>query len=303
MRYRNLRAMGERLPGRTLVMALACLCVEIGFVVWLLQAGHFPTLDGPALLNVANVAVAASIAVMEVLRLVNVVSLAIASITIRNPVPVAPQPGLRVAFATTIVPSKEPIEVVRRTLKAACAVTYDGALDVSLLDEGDDPAVKRMCRELGVRHFSRRGIEKYNQPQGAFRARSKHGNYNAWLEAHGDEYDILASVDPDHVPVAAYLQRVLGYFRDPDVAYAVGPQNYANCDNFVTAAAESQQFPFHAIIQRAANRADCAMLVGTNNALRVSALKAIGGLRDSVTEDMATGLAFHASRNPATGQR
>jgi cellulose synthase/poly-beta-1,6-N-acetylglucosamine synthase-like glycosyltransferase len=45
------------------------------------------------------------------------------------------------------------------------------------------------------------------------------------------------------------------------------------------------------------------MLVGTNNAMRVSALQEIGGLRDSVTEDLATGLQLHTRRNPATGQR
>src|SRR3712207_8521356 len=45
------------------------------------------------------------------------------------------------------------------------------------------------------------------------------------------------------------------------------------------------------------------MLVGTNNAVRIAALKAIGGLQDSITEDMATSLAMHAVKNPATGRR
>jgi cellulose synthase/poly-beta-1,6-N-acetylglucosamine synthase-like glycosyltransferase len=45
------------------------------------------------------------------------------------------------------------------------------------------------------------------------------------------------------------------------------------------------------------------MLVGTNNAVRISALKRIGGLQDSITEDMATSLAFHGARNPETGRR
>jgi len=287
---------------RTFLLTGLTLCFEIGFVVWLLGSQHFPHLYGPTALRVANVAVAASIALMEVLRLINVVSLAIASISARNPVPVVAPGDLRVAFATTIVPDKEPLEVVRRTLRKAKQIRYDGTVDVWLLDEGDDPAVKRMCAEYGVKHFSRKGVERWNQPKGAFKARSKHGNYNAWIDAHGEGYDVIASVDPDHAPTENYLERVLGYFRDPNIAYVVGPQNYANGDNFVTAAAESQQFPFHAIVQRAANRAGCAMLVGTNNALRISALNSIGGLRDSVTEDMATGLYFHTSRNPETGK-
>lgn len=286
---------------RTFGLTAISLLFEVGFVIWLLQVRHFPHLYGPLGLRVANVIVAGSIALMEVLRLINVVSLAIASVTARNPVPVEPQPGLRVAFATTIVPSKEPLEVVRHTLHRALEIEYDGTVDVWLLDEGDDPAVRQMCSEYGVHHFTRKHIARYNEPKGRFKARSKHGNYNAWVDAHGGDYDIVASVDPDHVPTQNFLERMLGYFRDPDVAYVVAPQNYANCDNFVTAAAESQQFPFHAIIQRAANRAGCSMLVGTNNAIRISALDSVGGLRDSVTEDMATGLSFHTSRNPSTG--
>jgi cellulose synthase/poly-beta-1,6-N-acetylglucosamine synthase-like glycosyltransferase len=45
------------------------------------------------------------------------------------------------------------------------------------------------------------------------------------------------------------------------------------------------------------------MLVGTNNAIRIDALHAIGGWSDSVTKDMATGLKLHARLNPATGRR
>jgi len=301
--YRSLLGQERRHPLRTFLITGLCMLVEIAFVVWLLQPGHFPQLNGQPLLNVANVFVVASIGLMEVLRMINVISLGLASLAVRNPVPVRAQPGLRVAFATTIVPSKEPLQVVRRTLEAARAMRYEGTLHVWLLDEGDDPSVKRVCAELGVRHFTRKHVEEWNRPSGPYKARSKHGNYNAWLAAHGDEYDVLASVDPDHVPMPNFLERLLGYFRDPDVAYVVGPQNYANCDNFVTMAAESQQFPFHSVIQRAANLYGCAMLVGTNNALRISALKAIGGLRDSVTEDMATGFQFHTRRNQATGRR
>ena len=303
VRYAKPLWLDSRLNARTFLLTGLSLTFEVGFVFWLLRARHFPHLYGPMALRVANVVVASSIAVVEVLRLINVVSLAIASVTARNPVPVVPPNDLRVAFATTIVPDKEPLDLVRATLRKAKAIRYAGHVDVWLLDEGNDPDVKRMCTKYGVRHFSRWGVERWNQPKGAFKARSKHGNYNSWVDAHGGDYDVLASVDPDHAPTENYLERMLGYFRDPDVAYVVAPQNYANGNRFVTAAAESQQFPFHAIIQRAANRAGCSMLVGTNNAIRISALKSIGGLRDSVTEDMATGLYFHTSRNSDTGRR
>jgi cellulose synthase/poly-beta-1,6-N-acetylglucosamine synthase-like glycosyltransferase len=303
VRYRSLLKKERRHPLRAFLITALCVSVEIGFVVWLLQPSHFPTLDGKPLLNIANVFVVVSIGLMEILRMINVISLGLASLAVRNPVPVRPESGLRVAFATTIVPNKEPLQVVRRTLEAAKAMRYDGTLHVWLLDEDDDPSVKRVCAELGVRHFTRKDVDAWNQPAGPYKAKSKHGNYNSWLAAHGGEYDVLACVDPDHVPMPNFIERMLGYFRDPDVAYVVAPQNYANCDNFVTMGAESQQFPFHSVIQRAANLHDCPMLVGTNNALRISALQAIGGLRDSVTEDMATGLRFHTRKNAQSGKR
>jgi cellulose synthase/poly-beta-1,6-N-acetylglucosamine synthase-like glycosyltransferase len=232
-----------------------------------------------------------------------VATLCRATLLARDPVPVQAQPGQRVAFLTTIVPSKEPLELVRPTLEAALQIDYAGVLDVWLLDEGDDDAVKRMCAELGVRHFTRAGLPRWNQPSGPFKANSKHGNYNAWLDAYDDQYDFFLGVDPDHVPMPNFAQRFLGYFRDPDVAFVVGPQVYGNYDNFVVRAAESQQFLFHSLLQRAGNRSRTPMLVGTNNAVRIEALRQIGGFQDSITEDMATSLALHGSRNDATGRR
>ncbi|RZT87868.1 cellulose synthase/poly-beta-1,6-N-acetylglucosamine synthase-like glycosyltransferase [Pseudonocardia sediminis] len=304
VRYRNLHEGQER---RQWVKTLAIIGANIGFellfVLWLLQPGHHPDADERWWIQAANVFVIGSIALVEGLRLINVFSLSLASVIARDPVPVRPDPTLRVAFLTTIVPGKEPIEMVRATLEAAKRIRHAGTFDVWLLDEGDDDEVRAMCGEVGVRHFTRKGVEVYNQPQGFFKAKTKHGNYNAWVHAEGHHYDVFLSVDPDHVPLPNYAERMLGYFRDPDVAFVVGPQCYANCDNFVTKAAESQQFPFHSLIQRAANAYGIPMLVGTNNAIRIDALGTVGGLHDSITEDMATGLAVHARRNPWTGAR
>ncbi|GAA4590339.1 cellulose synthase/poly-beta-1,6-N-acetylglucosamine synthase-like glycosyltransferase [Actinoplanes octamycinicus] len=307
VQFRNQRKLdGRWRHAKALLIALLNVCFEIVFFAWLLRPDHIgATYAGPVAeaARIANLAVIVFIAVVELLRLVNVISLSLASIAARDPIPVVPDPGVRVAFLTTIVPSKEPIAVVADTLRAATRIRHDGVFDIWLLDEGDDPAVKAVCAELGVRHFTRRGVERYNQEAGAFRAKTKHGNYNAWIDAHGARYDVLLSVDPDHVPLANFAERILGYFRDPDVAYAVGPQCYKNSEQFVTRAAESQQFPFHSVIQRAANLYGTPMLVGTNNAIRIDALRSIGGLSDSITEDMATGLSLHTSRNPATGNR
>ncbi|GIF12410.1 glycosyltransferase family 2 protein [Actinoplanes teichomyceticus] len=295
--------MTPRRPIRTLLITLFAFAFESTFLGWLIAAIEVPDQRLHPVLFVATTFMLVATTAIELFRLVNVVTLSLATLWARDPRPVVPDTGTRVAFLTTIVPGKEPIEMVEKTLRAARRIRYAGHYQVWLLDEGDDPLVKLMCKRLGVRHFSRRGRAEYNQPAGAFKARTKHGNYNAWLDAHGDEYDVFVSVDPDHVPLPNFCERLLGYFRDPDVAFVVGPQIYGNYDNLITRWAESQQYLFHSLLQRAGNRRGIAMLVGTNNAVRIAALKSIGGLQDSITEDMATSLAVHAARNPATGRR
>ncbi|MGY1693587.1 glycosyltransferase family 2 protein [Geodermatophilus sp. SYSU D00814] len=287
---------------RARLLVLGAFGFELGFLVWLLLPSHHAQYVGDWRSVLAYVLLG-SVAVIGLLQMVNVITLALATLNARDPVPMTPLAGQRVAFITTIVPGKEPLEMVRATLEAACRMHYDGRLDVWLLDEGDDAAVRTMCTELGVRHFTRKGIERWNQPTGGFKARTKHGNYNAWLDAHGDDYDLWVSVDTDHVPHANMVERLVGYFRDPDVAFVVGPQVYGNYDNVVTKGAESQQYMFHSVLQRAGNRLASAMFVGTNNAVRITALRAIGGLQDSITEDAATSLVWHSSRNPETGAR
>jgi cellulose synthase/poly-beta-1,6-N-acetylglucosamine synthase-like glycosyltransferase len=298
VRFRPVTRGGAR--ARAWLLVTAALLFEGLFLVFLLRPANHPesTGDWQSFLAMALIG---SIAIIEGLRLVNVFTLAVATLNARDPIPLTPLTGQRIAFITTIVPSKEPIEMVRRTLEAAVAVRYEGTLDVWLLDEGDDPAVRAMCAELGVRHFSRAGVSEWNQPTGRHKAKTKHGNYNAWLDAHGDDYDFWVSVDTDHVPLPNMVERLMGYFHDPDVAFVVGPQVYGNYDNFVTRAAESQQYLFHSVLQRAANRFTTAMFVGTNNAVRLSSLRAIGGLQDSITEDAATSVVWHASTNPETG--
>jgi cellulose synthase/poly-beta-1,6-N-acetylglucosamine synthase-like glycosyltransferase len=290
-RARRLRAYG--------LVALAFV-FEITFLVWLLKPSHYPVNDGTWRYWL-SMSMVVSIGIIEGLRLVNVGTLAIATLNARDPEPVPEQSGTRVAFLTTIVPETEPLEMAQKTLEAAMKVRHDGQICVWLLDEGNDPDVKAMCARLGVHHFTRKGRPEYNQESGPFKAKTKHGNYNAWLDTHGDDYEFWVSVDTDHVPHPNFAERLLGYFRDPDVAFVVGPQVYGNYDNIITKAAESQQYLFHGVIQRAGNRFGTAMFVGTNNAVRIGALQQIGGLADSITEDAATSITWHSTKNPETG--
>ncbi|MBB2944437.1 cellulose synthase/poly-beta-1,6-N-acetylglucosamine synthase-like glycosyltransferase [Actinoplanes lutulentus] len=294
----RLKPLSQRRPVRTVLIATFAFAFESTFFGWLISSMELPEKQ-----KAITAVMIAMTALIELFRLVNVVTLCLATLRARDPVPVPPDEDLRVAFLTTIVPGKEPLEMVEQTLRAARAIRHPGRYDVWLLDEGNDPDVKAMCRDVGARHFSRKGVARWNTEAGGFKAKTKHGNYNAWIDQHGSRYDAFVSVDPDHVPLPNFCERLLGYFRDPDVAFVIGPQIYGNYDNVITRWAESQQYLFHSLLQRAGNRLGIPMLVGTNNAVRIEALRSIGGLQDSITEDMATSLVVHSTKNPATGNR
>lgn len=287
---------------KALFLILTNVGFELGFLIWLFLPGHVKFFDDELWLNVGILAIAGGILIVEGLRMFNMLTLCLATLVARNPIPVRPRGFERVAFTTTIVPGKEPFSIVQKTLEAAKEIHYDGKLDVWLLDEGNDLGIKRACWQMGVKHFSRRGKAKWNTPSGAFKAKTKHGNHNAWLAAHGKKYDLVVSVDPDHVPLPNFADRMLGYFRDPNIAFVVGPQVYGNYDNLVTKGAESQSYLFQAAIQRAGNAYGSPMFVGTNHAYRVKAWEQIGGFQDSITEDMLTSMVIHSNKNPETGE-
>jgi cellulose synthase/poly-beta-1,6-N-acetylglucosamine synthase-like glycosyltransferase len=299
----------ERVMTRLIALLLAA--VDVRFIYWLVIQSHRPHLgvwlwswtvhaaatDAYILLLVG---MALGSIVMQLFLLMNVLTVSRACLAARDPIPVEPDTTLRVAFLTTIVPGKEPIEMAERTLAAAREIIYDGTFDVWLLDEGDSGDVKAMCDRLGVHHFTRKGRGYLEFDTGIFASQTKHGNHNRWLWEHGGEYDVVMVADTDHVPLPIMAERLLGYFRDPDVAFVVGPQFYGNQGHRITRWAESAQYLFHSVIQRAGNRRGCAMLVGTNAAIRTSAIRK--GYVDSITEDMATSLRIHASKNEATGR-
>ena len=297
-------------PASRLILTLFVLvnsAAGLLFIGWLLLPAHVP---GPGVTGIGNWQTTAArlgfcvVVGVELIRLAQNVVIWVFAFHAKDPVPVDPPVGLRVALLTTIVPSKEPIDVAERTLRRMTQIVYCGQVDVWILDEGDDPAVKEMAARLGVRHFSRKGRPEYNQPSGEFRARTKSGNHNAWRAEHEHGYDVVANVDPDHVPLPGFLERTLGYFRDPDVAFVVTPQVYGNMhQNWVAHGASVQQYLYNGLIARGGNGLDAPLLTGTGHLYRPAAWRSIGGYQDSIIEDHLTSIRVHAAVNPQTGNR
>lgn len=208
---------------------------------------------------------------------------------------VAPAPGLRVAVVTSFVPNAESLAMLERTLVAMTRVAYTH--DTWLLDEGDDEAAIELCQRLGVKHFSRKYKPEYQTEQGRLQRGTKHGNYNAWLTERGfAEYDVLAAIDPDHVPETSFLMETLGQLSDPSVAYVQSPQEYYNLPaSFIARGCSEESRDYYWITQRAYHRFRSPSVIGCHGVHRMEVLKAIGGLAPHIADDLLLTLQYQMS--------
>lgn len=212
---------------------------------------------------------------------------------IMTPYDKKPQEGMRVAFLTAFVPGNEPYSILEKTLPAMVANYYEH--DTWVLDEGNDPIVKEICKKYGVKHFSRKGIEKYNQDHGEFKAKTKGGNYNAWFDQNADQYDVVAQIDVDFIPKRNFLIKTIGHFEDPEVGFVGTPQVYGNKDDsWIATAAAEQTYGFYGPFQRALYGKGMTLFIGANHIVRVAAHKDIGGYAGHITEDHLTGMKYYS---------
>ena len=209
--------------------------------------------------------------------------------------PPAPKQGLKVAIITTYVPGAEPLDMLRDTLVSMLVADYPH--DVWLLDEGADADARHLCEELGVKYFTRHGVDRYNTRSGRFARKTKGGNHNAWYDAHGYEYDIVAQFDTDFQVKKDVLLRTLGHFDNRKVGAVITPQVYGNVnESFIARGAAEQTYLFYGPIQRALSAKRMAFLIGANHVIRVKALQDVDWYGAHLTEDLMTGQRLHAGR-------
>lgn len=213
----------------------------------------------------------------------------------RRPRPRPAAPGWKVGVATTFVPGAEPLEMLEETVEALVALDYPH--DTWVLDEGDDEDVKALCRRLGACYFTRRHRPEYHGPSGPFATRTKHGNYNAWLaDVAYEAYDVVVNFDPDHVPVPEFLDRLLGYFDDPEVGYVQAPQNYYNQGaSFVARGAAEETYAYYSSIQMTGYALGYPIVTGCHTAHRATALREVGGFAAHDADDLLVTVHYRAA--------
>ncbi len=205
----------------------------------------------------------------------------------RRPVQMAPTPGRRVALITLCVPSHETLDVIADQLRAMTQVRYPH--DSWVLDEGADPDVERLALELGVHYFTRKGKPLWNQPGPPFQAKTKAGNVNAWLdfvEMEGLDYEIFVQLDIDHRPAPHYLERTLGYFDDPEVAWVQAPSVCSNLDRWTARGLAEQDLALQGPLQMGFyGHSRTPFIIGSHTTYRTAAIRAIGGYQPTRAED------------------
>ena len=111
------------------------------------------------------------------------------------------------------------------------------------------------------------------------------------------QYQILAAFDPDHIPEQGYLLRVLGYFRDPIVAYVQAPQVYYNQDaSLIARGAAEESYAYYSTHLMASYGLGQTILVGSHTTQRITALMEVGGFAPHDADDLLITLRYRASR-------
>jgi cellulose synthase (UDP-forming) len=181
----------------------------------------------------------------------------------------------------------EPVEMLERSIIGCQALEYPNKT-VWLLDDQRRPAMRELATRLGCRYLDR--------PDNSH---AKAGNLNhAFEHAEGD---LVLCFDADFIPTRDFLERTVGFFRDPKVALVQTPQDFFNEDAVqrnlgLEQALEDEQKLFFRTLQPGRDSANASVCHGTCWIARRSALDEIGGIpTETITEDWATSIKLQAA--------
>jgi cellulose synthase (UDP-forming) len=175
----------------------------------------------------------------------------------------------------------EPLELVERSLSAACAMTC--AHRTWLLDDGHNPELEKMAVQLGAGYLVRSN-----------RNNAKAGNLNAALRQ--TDGDIVVIFDVDHAPKRHFLSETVGYFANPKVGFVQVMLTFANEEeSWVSKGAAETALDFYNPTSLGMDGMGGATLMGSNALIRREALASIDGYQPGLAEDLATSLCLQAA--------
>src|SRR4051812_220190 len=133
VRYRKALSAAQR--ATVLGLGGLHLALALGLALFLLLPQNLPWMGTDALDNAVAAGGLLGMGLLQAIAGLRTWTITYHAGQARDPIPMRPPSGLRVAVLTTIVPDREPVELVMTTLRAMQRIRHDGVLDVWLLDE------------------------------------------------------------------------------------------------------------------------------------------------------------------------
>lgn len=195
----------------------------------------------------------------------------------------APLPDELPEVAVVVPTYGEPIEILEPVVCSLTNLDYPKEkLRVYVTDDGHRREVAQLAARYGAIYHL--GAQKD----------AKAGNLNSCLpiiHRHQPACDLILTEDADEVIHPSFLQKVIGYFNDPNVAFVQTPKEciVPSGDPFGT-----RDRIFYDTIQVGRNGANAALACGSGVIWRISAVESIGGFNTwNLVEDMTTSYWLH----------
>lgn len=189
-------------------------------------------------------------------------------------------------YVAAVVPTYgEPCDILEKTVLYLKQLEYPSdRLYILISDDGHRDEVRNLAERHGI-HYNL-GAKKD----------AKAGNLNSALEhldKHFPQATLILTQDADELIAPSFLQKMVGYFEDPQIAFVQTPKEaftpegdpFGNRDRV-----------FYDILQPGRNGSGAAFSCGSGVVWRIAAVKDIGGYATwNLVEDMTTSYFLHCA--------
>ncbi|MEB2309844.1 MAG: glycosyltransferase [Candidatus Brocadiaceae bacterium] len=198
----------------------------------------------------------------------------------------APPPNFGLTVDVYIPTYNEDISILRKTALGCVNMRYPHT--TYILDDGNRPELAKIAESWGCKYITRKE-----------RKDAKAGNLNNALRNTNADYIVI--FDADFVPQPNFLDKTIGYFRDPKVAFVQTPHNYYNVDSFqfrINKKKEqfwNEQDIFYKLMMPCRDYWNSTFFTGSAAVFRRQALEDIGGIATgNITEDINTTILLYS---------
>ncbi|PKN95267.1 MAG: hypothetical protein CVU44_00890 [Chloroflexi bacterium HGW-Chloroflexi-6] len=201
--------------------------------------------------------------------------------------PAQPISGYTPMVSMQVPAYNEPVEVVEATLRSLARMNYPNfevlVVDNNTPDEATWRPLESLCRELGP-NFKCLHLDQWPG--------YKSGALNFSLTQTDPAAEIIAIIDADYLVQPEYLNELVPYFIDPQIAFLQTPQDYRDYKGnpFLEACYHAYKY-FFEVSMPSRNEHNAIIFCGTMGLIRKSVVQEIGGWDEwCITEDAEASL-------------